>query len=62
MEKKLHCPKCGSTDCTSHKKGYNRALGCLGFLFLNIFGLLLGCIGKNKLICQCNECGKKWTM
>lgn len=58
----LRCPRCGSTNCHCHVKGYDFGLGCLGFLVFNIFGLLLGCIGQDKLVCRCKECGKSWTM
>ncbi|MBQ3926090.1 MAG: hypothetical protein IKN44_07175 [Bacteroidaceae bacterium] len=61
-KKKIYCPKCGSVNCTCHRKGLNWKLGCLGFLLFNIFGLFLARIGHNRLICRCNNCGKKWEM
>lgn len=62
MARKIHCPKCGGTNCSSHRKGFNWGLGCLGFLFLNILGLLLGWIGSRKRVCYCHDCGKNWEM
>ncbi len=63
MKKKIiHCPKCGSTNCSYHTRGYNWGWGCLGFLFLNVLGLLFGCLGHNKKICRCKDCGKHWEM
>ena len=61
-KKKIHCPKCGGTNCTYHTRGYSWGKGCLGFLLLNVFGLLLGCFGHSKKICRCNDCGKQWEM
>lgn len=61
-KKLIHCPKCGGTNCSSYRRGYNWGCGCLGFLLFNVLGLLLGCIGQNKRVYYCKDCGKDWEM
>lgn len=56
------CPRCGSSNYSTHKRGYSWTYGCLGVLVLNIFGLLLGRIGSNKIVFYCRDCGEEWTM
>ena len=61
-QKNLHCPQCGGTNCSYYHRGYSWGGGCIGFLLLNVVGLLFGFIGYNKKICHCKDCGKRWEM
>lgn len=57
----MECPFCGSENVYASKRGYSWTYGCLGAIILNVFGLLLGFIGSNKLECHCNDCGEDWS-
>lgn len=50
---KIHCPKCNSTQITAHKKGFSMGKAFVG-------GILLGDVGKNKIIITCLNCGHQW--
>ena len=57
----MECPYCGSYNVYCHKRGYSWTWGCLACIVLNIFGLLLGFIGSDKLVFHCNDCDASWT-
>ena len=57
------CPKCGSTQLSANKRGYNYSEGCCGAFLLGPLGLLCGGCGltnPNKVIVTCLKCGKQW--
>ena len=56
----MECPFCGSDHVFGYKRGYSWTYGCLGALILNLFGLLFGFIGSDKVIFHCDNCGKEW--
>lgn len=58
---KTFCPYCLSYNVTTKKRGYSWCYACIGFIFLRVIGLLLGFIGKDKLVHHCLSCGKTWT-
>ena len=60
-QNKMHCPFCGSDQVRCSKRGYSWTYGCLGALVFNIFGLLCGYIGRDNLVCHCDECGENWN-
>lgn len=55
------CPFCGSENVTTYKRGFSWLLGCLGFFIAPLIGLLIGFVGKDKLMHKCEYCGKKWS-
>lgn len=63
----VRCPKCGSSSIHGGKRGYSVGGGCIGFiimlpfaLIMSVLGLLLGAFGANKIKRTCLNCGKKW--
>lgn len=59
---KPRCPKCGSTDFHSEKRGFSTgraiAAGALtGFLDV---AAVAGAVGKDKMVNVCDSCGHKW--
>lgn len=56
----IRCPKCGSTQITANKKGFNIGKAVVGDLAVGAVGLLAGGIGKDKVIITCLNCGYKW--
>lgn len=61
-EKKVCCPKCGSTQLTANKKGYSLGKAIAGgvLTLTPIVGVATGLIGKNKIIITCLNCGKQF--
>jgi ssDNA-binding Zn-finger/Zn-ribbon topoisomerase 1 len=56
----VRCPKCHSTEVSSHKAGYSGPIGLIGFLLFGWIGLLFGTAGSRKVEVTCLNCGKKW--
>jgi predicted nucleic-acid-binding Zn-ribbon protein len=54
------CPKCGSNQFTTNKKGFSGKKALVGAMLTGGVGLLAGTIGSNKLINTCLKCGNKW--
>lgn len=54
------CPRCGSGQIHSAKKGYNTGLGGCGCCLLGPVGLILGMAGGSSILCTCVACGKKF--
>lgn len=61
-EKSVCCPKCGSTQLTTNKKGYSLGKAIAGgvITLTPIVGVATGLIGKNKIIITCLNCGKQF--
>lgn len=59
-EQKVKCPKCGSYDLHSGKKGYSVKKGALGWILTGGVGLIGGLIGANKIEITCLNCGHKF--
>lgn len=59
-QRKVVCPRCGSSQIQASKQGYNYGCGCLGLLLTGPFGLLLGGLGANMTELICLNCGKRW--
>jgi len=63
--KNVKCPKCGSTELTSQKRGYSIAkgltIGALSFPVSLGLGLLGGLHGRKKIDVTCLKCGHKWS-
>ena len=59
-EKKIKCPKCGSTQISSNKKGFSLGKAAGGAILTGGIGILAGLIGKNKIYITCLKCGNKW--
>ena len=58
----VKCPSCGSSDFSSHKKGYDVGKGILGALLsFNVIGLLYGADNKGKVEITCLNCGYTWS-
>ena len=56
------CPKCGSKDIYTYKRGFKTGRFILGTMFLSVLdGTILGLIGKDKIKHKCLCCGKEWN-
>lgn len=57
----IRCPKCGSTQITSGRKGFSTGKAVVGDLVAGpVGGLLLGGKGSNKIMVTCLKCGHQW--
>ena len=56
----IKCPKCGSTQLTTDKKGFSGKKAVAGAVLTGGIGLLAGTIGSNKIIITCLSCGKQF--
>jgi DNA-directed RNA polymerase subunit RPC12/RpoP len=57
----VRCPKCGSSQLTTNKKGFSLGKAVAGgVLLVPIAGVATGMIGKNKIIITCLNCGKQF--
>jgi tellurium resistance protein TerD len=53
----IHCPRCGSSQLASNKKGFGLGKAAAGAILLGPVGLLGGIIGGNKVRITCLKCG-----
>lgn len=60
MDIELHCPKCGSNQITSDKKGFSGKKAVAGVLLTGGIGILAGTIGSNKIKMTCLSCGHEF--
>ena len=60
MEDSIKCPKCGSTQLTTDKKGFSGGKAVAGAVLTGGIGLLAGTIGSNKVIITCLKCGNQF--
>ena len=60
MNIELHCPKCGSNQITSDKKGFSGKKAVAGALLTGGIGILAGTIGNNKIKITCLLCGHEF--
>ncbi|POY38668.1 hypothetical protein C3L50_11025 [Flavobacterium alvei] len=60
MSTELHCPKCGSNQITSDKKGFSGKKAVAGALLTGGIGILAGTIGSNKIKITCLSCGHEF--
>lgn len=58
----ITCPRCGSKQIMTVKKGYNAESGCCGAILLGPLGLLCGASDANKLSNVCQKCGHRWEL
>ncbi|MDF5734903.1 MAG: hypothetical protein PUQ00_04180 [Nostoc sp. S13] len=56
----ISCPKCGSTQITSNKKGFNVGHALVGGLVTGGVGLVAGLWGSNEIRLNCLRCGNRW--
>ena len=56
------CPRCGSRDAYSRRRGFRWGLALLGFFLIPGWGLLLGCLGSKKTVLYCPHCKKKFKL
>lgn len=56
----ISCPKCGSTQITSNKKGFNIGQALVGGLVTGGVGLIAGLWGSNEIRLNCLRCGNRW--
>lgn len=56
----IKCPKCGSTQLTTTKKGFSGKKAVVGGLLTGGIGILAGTIGSNKIKINCIACGNSW--
>ena len=59
-EELIKCPKCGSTQLTTTKKGFSGKQAVAGAVLTGGIGLLAGTIGSNKIKITCLACGKEF--
>ena len=57
---KIGCPKCGSTEITANKKGYQVGKAVGGAILTGGVGLLAGFHGSNKILVTCLACSKRF--
>lgn len=57
---KVTCPKCGSDQISSNKKGFSAGKAAAGAVLTGGIGLLAGGIGSSKVICTCLACGNQF--
>jgi predicted nucleic-acid-binding Zn-ribbon protein len=57
MSNKVECPKCGSDQITTNKKGFSGSKAAAGAILIGGMGLLAGTAGSNKIIITCLSCG-----
>ncbi|SHO50103.1 hypothetical protein [Desulfopila aestuarii] len=56
----IKCPKCGSTQISAGKEGYNAVAGTIGAVALGPLGLLVGGLQAGHHRNVCLKCGHKW--
>lgn len=56
----ISCPKCGSTQITTNKKGFNVGHALVGGLVTGGVGLVAGLWGSNEIRLNCLRCGNRW--
>lgn len=56
----LKCPKCGSSQLTSNKKGFSGGKAVAGAVLTGGIGILAGTIGSGKVVITCLKCGYKF--
>ncbi|MCC5634112.1 hypothetical protein LC613_42695 [Nostoc sphaeroides CHAB 2801] len=59
-EMQISCPKCGSTQITSNKKGFNIGQALVGGVVTGGVGLVAGLWGSNEIRLNCLRCGNRW--
>jgi hypothetical protein len=57
---KVTCPKCGSDQLSSNKKGFSGGKAVAGAVLTGGIGLLAGIIGSSKVVCTCLACGNQF--
>lgn len=53
----MMCPRCGSTDLSSARKGFSGGKAVAGGLLLGPVGIVAGGLGSNKVKIHCMNCG-----
>lgn len=56
----ITCPKCGSEDCSSQKKGFSGTKAIAGAVIAGPAGVLAGTHGSNRINVHCLKCGHSW--
>jgi len=56
----IGCPKCGSTQLTTNKKGFSGKKAVVGAVLTGGIGILAGTIGSNKIKITCLSCGNQF--
>lgn len=56
----IKCPRCGSTQISSDKKGFGVGKAVIGNAIAGPIGLAAGNIGAKKVRITCLKCGKQW--
>lgn len=57
----MYCPNCGCRMVTVNRRGFSWRRGILGSMLFGNNGFLLGLIGHNDSVCECEYCGYTWT-
>ena len=60
-EQLLKCPKCGSTQLTADKRGFNVGKAAAGAILTGGIGLLAGMHGSSKIKITCIACGNQFN-
>lgn len=61
-DERVKCPRCGSTEVTVQKEGFDAGSACCGAFLVGPLGLLCGAKEANKLNLHCLKCGHKWAV
>lgn len=59
---KMVCPKCGTDQLATGKKGFSVKKAVVGTVLLGPVGLAAGLIGSKKAQITCQKCGHKWEV
>ena len=59
-QQRVACPRCGSVEIHSAKRGYSAGTGSCGCCLLGPVGLILGLLGSSDVTCTCLACGRKF--
>lgn len=61
-DERIKCPKCGSTEVSVQKEGFDAGSACCGAFLVGPLGLLCGAKEANKLNRHCLKCAHKWAV
>ena len=61
-DERVKCPKCGATEVTVQKEGFDAGSACCGAFLVGPLGLLCGAKEANRLNRHCLKCGHKWAI
>ncbi len=58
----MYCPNCGSRNIDYGERGFNWENGIMGSMLMGNDGFLIGFIGSNDIVYECEDCGFEWEV